>query len=377
MTTIVNTRETFDRQLRKLKDDLLVLGNMVEQAALDAAKALKTRDFKTAQRIYDADQWINEKRLQIENDCVALIATQQPMARDVRFLASALEISTELERMGDYAKGIARICLLLKDAPDRHPTVEISQMAQIASAMLHKALRAFVNTDIETARAIPQEDDAVDALYNQFHHQLIQKMIGKPESIDRTNYLLWAAHNLERLADRVTNICERTVYVGTGVLQEMENSDDESLIGLSEPQQSIKLKTVLVLCTGNSARSHLAEALINARLGDRWHAVSAGTDPAGYVHPLALRVLSEAGIQHEGRSKSVDEFRDATFDVVITVCDDAAENCPVWLGPGKRVHIGFPDPAKAAGTEEEKLAVFRQVRDGIAEQVLGYLESWD
>ena len=133
------------------------------------------------------------------------------------------------------------------------------------------------------------------------------------------------------------------------------------------------LKKVLVLCTGNSCRSHLAEALINARLGDHWQAVSAGTAPTGYVHPFALRALAEIGIPHEGRSKSVDEFREVAFDVVITVCDDAAENCPVWLGPGRRVHIGFPDPTKATGTDEEVMVVFREVRDAIDEQVVGYL----
>lgn len=141
------------------------------------------------------------------------------------------------------------------------------------------------------------------------------------------------------------------------------------------------MKKVLVLCTGNSCRSHLAEALINARLGDRWQASSAGTVPAGYVHPFALQVLSEIGVAHKGRSKSVDEFREVLFDVVITVCDDAAENCPVWLGPGKgeretvRVHIGFSDPAKATGTDEERLAVFRKVRDAIDKEVVGYLRN--
>ncbi|NUM46490.1 MAG: arsenate reductase ArsC [Anaerolineales bacterium] len=134
-------------------------------------------------------------------------------------------------------------------------------------------------------------------------------------------------------------------------------------------------KKVLVLCTGNSCRSHLAEALINTRLGDRWQAMSAGTAPAGYVHPFAIRTLAEIGIPHEGRSKSAEEFREVTFDVVITVCDDAAENCPVWLGPGRRVHIGFPDPAKATGTEDEQMAVFREVRDAIDEKVVGYLRS--
>ena len=136
------------------------------------------------------------------------------------------------------------------------------------------------------------------------------------------------------------------------------------------------MKKVLVLCTGNSCRSHLAEALINARLGDRWQATSAGTAPAGYVHPFAIRALAEIGILHEGRSKSADEFQDMAFDVVITVCDDAAENCPVWLGPGRRVHLGLPDPAKATGTEDEQMAVFREVREAIDERVVGNLRNF-
>ncbi len=134
---------------------------------------------------------------------------------------------------------------------------------------------------------------------------------------------------------------------------------------------------VLVLCTGNSARSQMAEALINHFLGDRWQAFSAGTQPSGYVHPLALKALDEIGIHHQGVSKPVDTFRGQDFDVVITVCDDAAENCPVWLGKGKRVHIGFPDPAKAEGSAEETLAVFRQVRDDIRARILAYIDDWD
>ena len=122
-------------------------------------------------------------------------------------------------------------------------------------------------------------------------------------------------------------------------------------------------RKVLFLCTGNSCRSQLAEAIVNARLGETWQAFSAGTQPAGYVHPKALQALAEIGIHHQGRSKSMDEFRRETFDLVVTVCDDAAENCPVWLGKGKRAHIGFPDPAEATGSEAEILQCFRTVRD--------------
>ena len=136
------------------------------------------------------------------------------------------------------------------------------------------------------------------------------------------------------------------------------------------------IKKVLILCTGNSCRSQLAEAVVNHFLSEQWQAFSAGTQPSGYVHPLALKALEEIGIRHTGESKSVDRFRGEDFDVVITVCDDAAENCPVWLGKGKRVHIGFPDPAKAAGSDDEKMTVFRQVRDDIRSQILAYLQAF-
>lgn len=132
-------------------------------------------------------------------------------------------------------------------------------------------------------------------------------------------------------------------------------------------------KQVLILCTGNSCRSQMAEAIVNHDLGSQWQAFSAGTKPSGYVHPLALQALAEIGIEHTGESKSTDQFRDHSFDLVITVCDDAAENCPVWLGKGKRVHIGFPDPARAAGSHEDQMQVFRLVRDDIRAQIVAYL----
>lgn len=132
-------------------------------------------------------------------------------------------------------------------------------------------------------------------------------------------------------------------------------------------------RKVLFLCTGNSARSQMAEALVNARLGNEWEAVSAGTRPTGYLHPQAIAALREMGIDHQGHSKAPDEFRQVAFDLVVTVCDAAAEDCPVWLGQGKRVHLGFPDPAQATGSDEQVLARFREVRDAIAVQVFALL----
>ena len=136
------------------------------------------------------------------------------------------------------------------------------------------------------------------------------------------------------------------------------------------------MKKVLFLCTGNSCRSQMAEAIINARLGDRWQAFSAGTKPAGYVHPKALAALSEIGISHTGYSKGAEEFRDTDFDLVVTVCDSAAEECPIWLGKGKRVHHSFLDPAKAEGTQEEIMKVFRTVRDDIEKEMIELLKTY-
>jgi arsenate reductase (thioredoxin) len=138
----------------------------------------------------------------------------------------------------------------------------------------------------------------------------------------------------------------------------------------------MRAKQVLFLCTGNSCRSQLAEAIVNHDLAGKWQASSAGTEPAGYVHPMAIRVLEELGIHHRGFSKSVEQFRNVSFDLVITVCDDAAENCPVWLGKGKKEHISFPDPAKVQGTEEEIMTAFRKVRDDIQKKIIHYFHQY-
>jgi phosphate transport system protein len=221
-------RETLDRKIRHLLDEFLILDSMIEQVTMDAVDALKRHDMAAARKAYDFDAKVNAKRFEIENECMITIATQQPiMAGDLRLLASILEVVSELERMGDYAKGIAKICLMVGDQPHVKPLVDIPKMAEIAVSMLHRAASAFVDKDVAVAKAIPREDDIVDGLYNQVYHDLLNIMIADPTTIDRANYLMWAAHNLERLADRVTNICERAVYVATGELKEIDSSDGE------------------------------------------------------------------------------------------------------------------------------------------------------
>lgn len=223
----IHPRETLDRQIRQLFDEVLVMGSMVEGAVNDSVEALKKRDIKSARRIYVGDQLINEKRYEIETQCLTTIATQQPMATDLRIMAAIMEIITELERIGDYAKGISRINMLMSDEPLVKPLIDIPRMAELGLDMLKRALEAFVNQDAETARKIPKEDDIVDALYNQVYLELLTHMIADPGTIDRSNYLIWVAHNLERMSDRVTNICERIVFVVTGDILELDISDDE------------------------------------------------------------------------------------------------------------------------------------------------------
>lgn len=220
-------RKTFETEIQQVKDEVLLLGSMVEHAIIGSVEALKKRDIKAAEVIIANDKEVNKKRFDIENQLMVLIATQQPMAHDLRFLASTMEIISELERMGDYAKGIASINIRMGEEQLLKPLIDIPRMAQKGADMLHRALTAFINEDVEAANSIPMEDDEVDALYNQIYRELMVFIIEDPKNIERANWLLWVAHNLERVADRVTNICERTIFIATGEMQEIKSSDDE------------------------------------------------------------------------------------------------------------------------------------------------------
>lgn len=228
-------RKAFETELQELKDEILLLGSMVEHAIVHSVETLKKRDIKGAEKIIASDKDVNKKRFDIEAQLMVLIATQQPMAHDLRLLASSMEIISELERMGDYAKGIANINVRMGNEPLLKPLIDIPRMAQKGADMLHRSLTAFVNEDVETAKAIPMEDDEVDALYNQIYRELMVFIIEDPKNIERANWLLWVAHNLERVADRVTNICERTVFIATGEMIEVKNSDDEFWHGQKRP----------------------------------------------------------------------------------------------------------------------------------------------
>jgi len=220
-------RDIYDRKIQQIKDEILLLGSMVEQAALDSVAAFRKKDLKAASTVIEEDQAINDKRFAIENAIMILFATQQPLAHDLRLLSAMFLVSNELERMGDYAKGIANNTIRLAKADIPIPVRDIEKMASLGVSMLHRALSAFVEEDMEMAVKIPIEDDQVDDLFNKSYRSILNSMVSNPKIIDDASFLLWVVHNLERFADRAVNICERTVFIISGEIYEMDRSDDE------------------------------------------------------------------------------------------------------------------------------------------------------
>ena len=216
-------RQLFDKELQQVQEEMLVMSSMVEKAIERAVTALKSRDIRLAQGVVDDDFKINQQRFGIEESCLLLIATQQPIASDLRVIAAVLNIITDLERMGDHAEGIARICIDLGDDAPLKPLIDIPRMDEIARSMLQRSMDAFVNRDAAAARVIAADDDLVDNLYEQIYRELLTYMMADPGTINRATRLLWAAHNLERIADRVTNICERVVFLTTGKMEEFNS----------------------------------------------------------------------------------------------------------------------------------------------------------
>lgn len=215
---MTRARAELERQLQQVQDDILALGSMVERAMLDAVDALKRRDLGLSRRVVEGDTAIDRKRYAIEERCIQIIAMQQPMATDLRALVAFLYITDELERMGDYAEGTGKISLLMGEEPLLRPLTDVQRMAEVGVGMMRDALESLVRRDVALARAAIQRDDQVDALYDEVFRGLVAGMISDPTTVDRASHLTWAAHNLERFADRTTNICERVIFLVTGQL---------------------------------------------------------------------------------------------------------------------------------------------------------------
>lgn len=209
-------RTDFDRDLRMLQDELLLQGSMTEKAIAKSIDALRSRNVAVAQEVIDEDDIIDQKQLEIEERCIDLIATQQPLAGDLRILITVLHVTGELERMGDYAEGIAKISLMMGTEPPLKPLIDIPRMAEKSMDMLRRSLDAFVNRDVVACMGIMNEDDEIDDLYEQVFRELLTYMMADPGAVKRATHLLWVAHDLERIADRTTNIAERVIYLVTG-----------------------------------------------------------------------------------------------------------------------------------------------------------------
>jgi phosphate transport system protein len=214
------TREEYMRSLSHLRDQVVQLSSMVDKAIARSTDALKNQDVKLAEQVVSADKDINELRWSLEEEALAVIATQAPMAGDLRQIAAGLHIISELERMGDHAAGNAKIVLLTADEPPLKPLVDIPRMSGVARAMLKSAVDAILENDVELARKTMLMDDEIDELYNQVYRELLTYMMQDPHTINRATHLLWAAHNLERIGDRIENICEFVVYSVTGNITE-------------------------------------------------------------------------------------------------------------------------------------------------------------
>lgn len=217
-------RDVFHKQLADLQDEVLEMGSMVDRAVERAMTALLDRDPVLAEAVVQNDIQINAKNFECQNDVVALLAQQAPLARDLRLVVSVAAIMTELERMGDHAEGIGRIVLMMQDEPLVKPLIDIPIMAGHAREMLRDSVQAFVDQDVDAAYKVGARDDAIDALYDQIYRDLIDIMIADPSTIEPSTHLLWVAHNLERIGDRATNIAERTVFSATGKLPQMDVS---------------------------------------------------------------------------------------------------------------------------------------------------------
>ena len=218
---MTKVREHYDHYLAKLQDEILVLGSMVDKAIIRSMDALKNRNLELAKQVVAEDVNINRKRFEIEEQCIVLIATQQPVANDLRLIVAVLNIITDLERIGDHAEGVAKIAVMIGDEPPLKPLIDLPRMAQITSDMLKRSLDAFVKRDAEAARKVCDDDDQVDNLYDQIFRELLTFMAEDARTITRATRLLWVAHDLERSADRVTNIAERVVFIVTGKMEEI------------------------------------------------------------------------------------------------------------------------------------------------------------
>ncbi|MBI2898519.1 MAG: phosphate signaling complex protein PhoU [Deltaproteobacteria bacterium] len=365
MTTRHTDRE-YEAELRRLREQVLLMGAKVEEMIAESIRALVERDTALAHRMIEYDHQVN--RLEVESDelCLRILARRQPVASDLRFITIALKLVTDLERIGDLGVNICERVVELDQEPPLKPYIDLPRMAQAARGMVRDALDAFVAADAERARLVIEQDRTVDAYYAQIFRELLTYMMEDPRNIYRATRLQSIAKYLERIGDHATNLAEMVVFMVKG-------KDIRHTGRLEEGPGRHVPHGILFLCVHNSARSQIAEAWARKLLPSITRVWSAGSQPAEAVHPMAVRVMKEAGIDITGqRPKRISDVPLGDIDTVITLC--AEEVCVGLPGDLRQEAWTLPDPAAAADTEADALEAFRRVREELRRRIEGLVE---
>jgi phosphate transport system protein len=358
----------YDAELRKLHDQLLLMGAKVEEMIANSMRALTERDSELARRMIEYDHQVNRLELEIDDLCLRILAKRQPVASDLRLIATALKLVTDLERIGDACVNICERVVELNTEPLLKPYVDLPRMAETAQAMVRDALDAFVQADPERAREVVERDRVVDAYYGQVFRELLTYMMEDPRNIYRAIRAQSIAKYLERIGDHATNLAEMVIFMVVG-------KDVRHLGSLAAESGHRLPRGILFIGAHNAARSQIAEGWARKLFPPGVAVCSAGAEPSAAVHPNAIRVMKEVGIDISGqRPRPASEVPWGDLDTVITVC--AEEGCCA-MPPGGLVqhHWALDDPSTARGSEEEVLAAFRKTRDELRRRLEELLEK--
>lgn len=352
-----HTSTQYERTLRLLKDKLLLMGYLAEQMIADSIRAIEERRSDVAEEVIARDDTIDQLEIEIDNVCYEILALQQPVASDLRFIATALKIVRELERIGDTAVNITRRTLELLSEPALKRLIALPVMANASQGILRHSLDAFVTSNVQLAEKVIQSDCVIDDIYEEIFRELLAYMFEDARNVSRALKLIFIAKHLERVGDHSANIAEMVIFMVKG--QDVRHGG------------AFARRRVLFISIGNSARSQMAEAILRSLAGDRYEVFSAGTEPKG-LHPRTVDVMKEIGVETRGQeSKHLNLFSGQLFDHVITVCERAKQNYPVFPG-AEPIHWGFDDPVESNGDE---LTAFRRVRDEILQRIRLFLSA--
>jgi phosphate transport system protein len=350
-----HTDREYEGELESVRQHILLMGAKVEEMIAKSVRALVERSSELARAMIDFDDQIDQLEVETDDLCLRILARRQPVASDLRFLTIALKLVTDLERIGDLGESICERAIELNAEPPLKPYLDLPLMADAVLGMIHQALDAFVARDVAAAQQVIERDSVVDALYAQIFRELLTYMLEDPRNISRAIRVQSIGKHLERIGDHATNLAELVVFMVRG--------KDPRHAGRREDSRPRMPHGVLFLCTHNQARSQMAEGW--ARKLTRIRVWSAGSEPAAEVHPRAVQVMQEVGIDiSRQRPKRIGDVPLGDVDTVITLC---AEECPPLPAPLGLERWELPDPAAAAGAEQ--LAAFRRVRDELRRRI--------